>query len=70
MIEELSATKRTKTWELTDLPHNKKSIDLKWVFKLKLNPNGSIDKRKASLVVRDFLQKSLLLLQELKQFEQ
>ena len=57
MIEKLSAIERTKTWELTDLPHNKKSIDLKWVFKLKLNPNGSIDKRKARLVVRGFLQK-------------
>jgi len=28
MIEELIAIERTKIWELTDLPHNKKSIDL------------------------------------------
>lgn len=53
MIEELKAIKKKHTWELTKLPFNKKPIEVKWVFKLKLNPDGSI----ARLVVKEFLQK-------------
>jgi len=36
---------------------NKKPIDVKWVFKLKLNLDGKISKRKARLVARGFLQR-------------
>ncbi|PNX57555.1 reverse transcriptase, partial [Trifolium pratense] len=39
------------------LPDKKKRIDVKWVFKVKLNPNGTISKHKARLVARGFLQK-------------
>jgi hypothetical protein len=38
------------TWELTKLPLNKRAIDVTWVFKLKLKPNGEIAKHKARLV--------------------
>jgi len=31
-------------------------IDVKWVFKLKLKPNGSVAKHKARLVAKGFLQ--------------
>lgn len=40
--------------EFTKLPTNKKSIDVKWVFKPKLNPNGEIVKHKTRLLARDF----------------
>ncbi|XP_074363563.1 putative mitochondrial protein AtMg00820 [Apium graveolens] len=30
------------TWELVDLPHGCSTIGCKWIFKWKLNPNGSI----------------------------
>jgi len=46
---------KTWTWELTNLPLNETPIDVKWVSKLKMNPNGIIDKRKASLVAYGFL---------------
>ena len=36
---------------------NKKIIDVNWVYKLKLRPNGEISKWKARLVTRGFLQK-------------
>ena len=36
---------------------NKKPIDVKWVFKLKFNPDGTISKRKERLVARGFLQR-------------
>jgi len=53
MIEKLKAIERNHNWELTKLDLNKKPIEVKWVFKLKLNPDGSI----ARLVVKGFLQK-------------
>ncbi|KAG2380530.1 Retrovirus-related Pol polyprotein from transposon TNT 1-94 Protease [Vigna angularis] len=57
MIEEMRAIEKSQTWVLIELPLNKTPIDVKWVFKLKLNPDGTISKRKARLVVRGFLQK-------------
>jgi len=39
------------------LPNGKKAIYIKWVFKLKLNPEEKIMKNKARLVARGFLQK-------------
>ncbi|KAL8124691.1 hypothetical protein AgCh_012369 [Apium graveolens] len=45
------------TWELVDLPPGCSTIGCKWVFKRKLNPDGSIDKYKARLVAKGFKQK-------------
>ncbi|PNX74917.1 hypothetical protein L195_g030846, partial [Trifolium pratense] len=56
-IEELAAIERNNTWELVKLPHEKKAIEVKWVYKLKHNHDGSIAKQKARLVARGFLQK-------------
>ncbi|XP_050878745.1 uncharacterized mitochondrial protein AtMg00820-like [Lathyrus oleraceus] len=58
MKEELEAIERNKTWELTVIPQNKKTISVRWVFKIKLKPNGSVYKQKARLETRGFLQKS------------
>ena len=57
MKEELDAIERNKTWKLTELPKGKKTISVKWIFKQKLKPDGSIEKHKARLVARGFLQK-------------
>src|ERR1051325_5194932 len=57
MKEELEAIKRNKTWELTELPMEKKAINVRWVFKVKFKPDGSVGKHKARLVARGFLQK-------------
>ena len=57
MKEELDAIEKNRTWELVDLPHNKHPIDVRWVFKVKLKPDGSIAKHKARLVAKGFLQK-------------
>ncbi|KAK2440388.1 putative mitochondrial protein [Trifolium repens] len=57
MIEELSAIEKNQTWEMVVLPAGKKAIAVKWVFKLKLNPDGSVAKYKARLVARGFLQR-------------
>jgi len=57
MLKELKVIKKNKTWELAELTPNKKPIFVKWVFKLKLNSDGSIAKHKARLVAKSFLQK-------------
>lgn len=38
------------------LPHNRKAIGCKWVFKVKENPDWSILKHKARLVAKGFYQ--------------
>ncbi|MCI28025.1 hypothetical protein A2U01_0049225, partial [Trifolium medium] len=56
MQEEINSIEKNKTWKLVELPHQKKAISVKWIFKLKTNPDGSIVKHKARLVARRFLQ--------------
>ncbi|GAU47720.1 hypothetical protein TSUD_285070 [Trifolium subterraneum] len=57
MKEELDSIKSNQTWELVDLPQNKRAIDVKWVYKLKMNSKGEVTRHKARLVARGFLQK-------------
>ncbi|GAU42259.1 hypothetical protein TSUD_327370 [Trifolium subterraneum] len=52
MEEELCAIEKNQTWKLVKLPTDKKAIAVKWMFKLKLNPDGSVAKHKARLVSR------------------
>ncbi|KAH9782217.1 hypothetical protein KPL71_008805 [Citrus sinensis] len=56
MNEELFMIEKNKTWELVDQPQNRKVIGVKWVYKTKLNADGSINKYKARLVVKGFAQ--------------
>ena len=49
MNEEIRAIERNKTWELVTLPIGKTPIAVKWVYKTKLKPDGSIAKHKARL---------------------
>ncbi|KAL0303185.1 UNVERIFIED_CONTAM: Retrovirus-related Pol polyprotein from transposon TNT 1-94 [Sesamum radiatum] len=54
MNEEMSTIEKNKTWELVDLPNGKKTIGLKWIFKIKFNQYGSIQKYKARLVAKGY----------------
>jgi hypothetical protein len=55
--DELDSLKKNDTWELTTLPAGKKAIGSKWVFKTKLNTDGTIDRYKARLVAKGFNQR-------------
>ncbi|KAI3518152.1 hypothetical protein L1887_06594 [Cichorium endivia] len=57
MNAELASIERNNTWRLVDLPKNRKAIGLKWVFKLKRDPNGKIVKHKARIVAKGYVQK-------------
>ena len=47
-----------RTWKLVDLSPGYKTIGCKWVLRKKLKLDGSIDKFKARLVVKNFKQKA------------
>jgi len=49
-MEELYMIEKNNTWELVDIPPDRKVIEVKWVFRTKLNVDGSINKHKAKLV--------------------
>lgn len=55
--EDLESIERNKTWKLIFLSLNKKSISMRWIFMIKLKPDGSLAKHKARLVAIGFLQK-------------
>lgn len=53
---EFTALQNNQTWSLVELPPNRKAIGCKWVFRVKENPDGSINKYKARLVAKGFHQ--------------
>ncbi|KAI5322684.1 hypothetical protein L3X38_031756 [Prunus dulcis] len=57
MKDELNMIEKNKTWELVDRPMEKPVIGVKWVFKTKLNLDGSVQKNKARLVAKGYSQK-------------
>lgn len=57
MNEELTALASNDTWELTTLPVGKKPIGCKWVYKVKLSADGTLQRYKARLVAKGFTQK-------------
>ena len=56
MKAELEMIMKNKTWKLVDLPEGKNAIGVKWVYKTKFQPDGSIYKHKARLVVKGYSQ--------------
>jgi len=45
------------TWEIVELPHGKKAIGSGWVWRIKYNPDGSIERYKARIVAKGYLQR-------------
>lgn len=55
--EEYDSLLTMHAWDLTSLPAGKRAIPCKWVFKRKLNADGSIERYKARLVIKGFYQR-------------
>ena len=56
MIEEIVALIDNGTWDFVRLLAEKKVIGCRWVFTVKVNPEGSITKLKAYLVSKGYAQ--------------
>jgi hypothetical protein len=56
MIEELQVFEKIGLYEVVERPHNRKVVDLKWVYKVKCGPHSKIERYKARLVAKGFTQ--------------
>ncbi|CAL2250164.1 unnamed protein product [Prunus armeniaca] len=56
MNEELSALHKTGTWDLVPLPPGKHAVGCRWVYKIKIKSDGSLERYKAPLVTKGFTQ--------------
>ncbi|KAI5334496.1 hypothetical protein L3X38_024629 [Prunus dulcis] len=57
MEDEILMINKNNTWELVNRPPDKPIIGVKWVYKTKLNLDGSVQKNKARLVAKGYSQK-------------
>ena len=56
MEVEMNALKNSGTWKLVELPKEKKTVGCKWVFSVKYNAEGKIERYKARLVAKGYTQ--------------
>ena len=56
MEEEVKMIEKNNIWKLVNCPHGKYIIGVKWVYKTKLNLDGTIQKHKARLVAKGYSQ--------------
>ena len=57
MQAEIDSLRDHNVWELVELPEGRKPVGSKWVFKLKTNADGSVERCKARLVAQGYSQK-------------
>ncbi len=56
MFDEITPLDDNQTWDLVRLPEGKKVVGCKWVFAVKVNPDGSVARLKARLVAKGYAQ--------------
>lgn len=56
MNKELEALENNNTWTVMPLPPDKKPIGSKWVYKVKLRPDGTVERYEARLVAKGYNQ--------------
>ena len=56
MIKEMDALNENGAWNLVHLPTGKKAIGCRWVFAVKVNPDGSVARLTARLVANGYAQ--------------
>ena len=54
MNEEINQIEKNNTWSLVPRPKDKNVIGTKWVFRNKLDENGTVTRNKAILVCKGY----------------
>lgn len=57
MKQEVKALEDNNTWDIVDLPKGKNPIGSKWIYKIKYQENGEVDRYKTRLVAKGYSQK-------------
>ena len=57
VTEELQSLQKHEVWELVELPEGRKAVGNRWVFKVKVNAEGEVERYKARLVAQGYSQK-------------
>ena len=55
MVDEMSALHKSGTWELVSLVTGKSTIGCRWVYAVKIGPDGQVDRLKARLVAKGYV---------------
>ena len=56
MANEMQSMHDQQVWEIPSLPPNRKPVGSRWVYKVKQNATGQINRFKARLVAQEFSQ--------------
>jgi len=56
MDTEMETLKKNKAWKLVALSDGKKPVSCKWVFKVKYKVDGTVERYKARVVAKGFIQ--------------
>ncbi|XP_019179337.1 PREDICTED: uncharacterized protein LOC109174571 [Ipomoea nil] len=60
MVDEMAALHSSGTWELVPLPEGKTTVGCRWIYTVKVGPNGQVDRLKARLVAKGYTQEMML----------
>ena len=56
MKEEYNSLMKNNTWDLVPLPKGRKVVRCEWIYQTKFAVDGSVDKQKARLIAKGFIQ--------------
>ena len=56
MVEEMAILHSIGTWDLIPLPAGKSPVGFRWVYTVKIGPDGRVDRLKACLVAKGYTQ--------------
>ncbi|RVW25075.1 putative mitochondrial protein [Vitis vinifera] len=56
MVDEMTALHSNGTWVLVVLPSGKSTVGCRWVYTIKVGPDGQVDRLKAHLVAKGYTQ--------------
>ncbi|RVW52614.1 Retrovirus-related Pol polyprotein from transposon TNT 1-94 [Vitis vinifera] len=56
MMDEMAALHSNGTWDLVVLPSGKSTVGCRWVYVVKVGPDGQVDRLKARLVAKGYTQ--------------